>query len=101
MVERQPLERGSAPAGFKGFASNAPNNPLDCGDLWTGRPGNSSGPPATVPQYMAVIGSSSIAQSGSTISGNAPTVLVVKTNPGYGPNPGHPGTGTVVGIVCP
>ncbi len=50
---------------------------------------------------MAVIGSSSIAQSGSTISGNEPTVLVIKTNPGYGPNPGHPGTGTVVGIVCP
>ena len=95
------LSGGSAPAGFKGFASNTPNNPPDCGDLWTGSPGNSSGPPATVPQYMAVIGSSSIAQSGSTISGNAPTVLVVKTNPGYGPNPGHPGTGTVVGIVCP
>jgi len=28
-------------------------------------------------------------------------VVVVRTNPGYEPNPGHPGTGTVVGQVCP
>ena len=92
---------GPAPSSFKGFAGNTPHNPPDCGDLWTSTPGSSSGPPAAVPQYMAVIASSSITKSGSTISGNAPTVVVVKTNPGYGPNPGHPGTGTVVGIVCP
>ena len=95
------MSGGLAPSSFKGFASNTQNNPPNCGDSWTSQPGNSSGPPATVPQYMAVIGSSSIAQSGSTISGNGPTVVVVKTNPGYGPNPGHAGTGTVVGIVCP
>ena len=95
------LSGGPAPSSFKGFASNTPNNPPNCGDSWTSQPGNSSGPPDTVPQYMAVIASSSITKSGSTISGNAPTVVVVKTNPGYGPNPGHPGTGTVVGIVCP
>jgi DNA-binding beta-propeller fold protein YncE len=95
------LSGGPAPSSFKGFASDTPNNPPNCGDLWTSQPGNSSGPPATVPQYMVVIASSSITKSGSTISGNAPTVVVVKTNPAYGPNPGHPGTGTVVGIVCP
>jgi hypothetical protein len=92
---------GSAPSSFKGFASDTPNNPPNCGDPWTSPPGNSSGPPATVPQYIAVIASSSITTSGSTIAGNAPTVVVVQTNPGYGPNPGHPGTGTVVGVVCP
>jgi hypothetical protein len=24
----------------------------------------------------------------------------VQTNPGYGPNPGHPGTGTIVATLC-
>ena len=95
------LSGGPAPSSFKGFASNTPTNPPSCADSWTSQPGNSSGPPATVPQYIAVIASSSITKSGSTISGNAPTVVVVKTDPGYGPNPGHPGTGTVVGIICP
>jgi hypothetical protein len=28
-------------------------------------------------------------------------MVVVKTNPGYGPAPGHTGTGTVVSVVCP
>ena len=76
---------GPAPSSFKGFASNTPNNPPNCGDSWTGQPGNSSGPPATVPQYMAVIASSSITKPGPTISGNAPTVVVVETNPGTAP----------------
>jgi hypothetical protein len=53
-----------------------------------------------VPEYMAVIAASKITQSGSTISGNAPEVVVVKTNPGYAPNPGHKGTGKVIAIVC-
>jgi hypothetical protein len=26
---------------------------------------------------------------------------MVQIDQGYAPNPGHPGTGTVVGIVCP
>ena len=94
------LSGGPAPASFKGFASHIPNNPPQCGDHWTSEPGNSSGPPDTVPQYMAVIASGSITQSGSTISGDAPKVVVVKTNPGYASNPGHAGTGTVVAIVC-
>jgi hypothetical protein len=34
------------------------------------------------------------------ISGNIPKMAIVQTNPGYGPNPGHAGTGTVVAIVC-
>jgi len=95
------LSGGPAPASFKGFASHAPHNPPQCGEEWTSEPGNSSNPPATVPQYMAVIASSSIAKSGSTIFGHAPKVLVVKTNSGYGPDPGHAGTGTVVAQVCP
>ena len=49
---------------------------------------------------MGVIVSSSITKSGSTISGNTPDIVVVKTNSGYAPDPGHAGTGTVVAQVC-
>jgi hypothetical protein len=50
---------------------------------------------------MGVIASSSIMQSGSIIAGDVPIIVVVKTNPGYGPSPGHAGTGTVVATYCP
>ena len=49
---------------------------------------------------MAVIASSSITKSGATISGNVPKIVIVKTNPGYEPSPGHAGTGTVVAVFC-
>jgi hypothetical protein len=47
-----------------------------------------------------VIVASSISQSGSTISGNTVHMVIVQTNPGYAPNPGHAGTGTVVAQIC-
>ena len=50
---------------------------------------------------MGVIVSSSVTKKGSAISGNVRKLVVVKTNPGYGPNPGHAGTGTVVAVICP
>jgi hypothetical protein len=94
------LSGGSAPASFKGFA-NTPSTAPACGTKWSTDPGNSSGPPAApLPEYIAVIVSSHITKSGPTISGNTPEVVVVKTNGGYAPNPGHAGTGTVVGVVC-
>jgi hypothetical protein len=49
---------------------------------------------------MAVIVSSSIDKSGSTISGDTVHIVVVHTTPGYAPNPGHAGTGTVVAVIC-
>src|SRR6185312_12234783 len=55
---------------------------------------------ATIPQYMAVIVSSSINKNGTVISGDIRKIVVVKTNPGYGPSPGHPGTGQVIAILC-
>jgi hypothetical protein len=91
------LSGGPAPNSFKGFADTAPQS---CGGGWIASPGNSSGPPPTVPSYMGVIASSSIGQSGNTISGDVPIIIVVKTNPGYGPSPGHAGTGTVVATYC-
>jgi hypothetical protein len=94
------LSEGTAPAAFKGF-ENTPSTAPSCGTSWSTNPGNSSGPPAPpLPGFIAVIVSSHVTKSGSTISGNTPEVVVVKTNPGYAANPGHAGTGTVVAVVC-
>jgi hypothetical protein len=49
---------------------------------------------------MAVIVSSSINKNGTVTSGDVKKIIVVRTNPGYGPSPGHPGTGQVVAILC-
>lgn len=93
------LSQGAAPASFKGFALR-PAVP-SCGAAWTTDPGNSSPPPAgPLPQYMAVIVSSSVTKSGSAITGDTPHIVIVKTKPGYAPDPGHAGTGTVVSQVC-
>ena len=56
--------------------------------------------PSSVPAYMAVVVPNKVTQSGSTISGNVAKVVIVKTNPGYEPDPSHPGTGTVVATLC-
>src|SRR5207237_8872333 len=39
---------------------------------------------------MAVIVSSHITKRGPVISGDIVHIVLVQTNPGYGPNPGHP-----------
>jgi hypothetical protein len=96
--QNNPMSGGSAPNSFKGFENG--NDLPTCGGTWTSQPGNSSNPPATIPPYMGVIVSSSIHQDGSVISGDIKKIIIVKTNPGYGPSPGHPGTGQVVAIFC-
>jgi len=89
----------SGPHSFKGFAQN-PTTPT-CGAAWSADTGNSTPPPAgPLPALMAVIVTSSAVQSGSTVSGNTVQIVIVQTNPGYAPNPGHAGTGTVVAVVC-
>jgi hypothetical protein len=94
------LSGGLAPAAFKGFA-NTPETSPACGTNWSTRPGNSSGPPpGPLPELIEVIVASHIAKSGPTISGDTAEVVVVNTNPGYAPDPGHAGTGTVVAVVC-
>jgi len=96
-----PLSTGFAPAAFKGWA-NTPGAAPSCGTPWSTDPGNSSDPPpAPLPELIDVVVSSEITKSGRTISGNATKVVLVRTNPGYEPNPGHPGTGTIVSVVCP
>jgi hypothetical protein len=91
------LSGGSAPTSFKGFENSIAIPSV--GATWTAPSGNSTPPappPAPLPSYMGVIVSSSITQSGSTISGKVVHVVVVRTAPGYGPDPSKPGTGTVV-----
>lgn len=95
------LSGGSAPNSFKGFAQTLSSKPPKCGGSWSTRPGNSPPPPdAPLPDFMAVLVASSINKSGPTISGNITSIVIVKTNPGYQSDPGHPGTGTVVGVLC-
>jgi hypothetical protein len=93
------LSGGPAPRSFKGFAE-APATPA-CGQGWNTDPGNSTPPPdGPLPVLMAVIVTSSSHKSGSTISGNTVAIVLVRTDPGYQPNPGHAATGTVVSVVC-
>jgi len=92
------MSGGSAPPSFKGFENG--NSTPTCGQTWTTDTGNSSNPPPTVPPLMGVIVASHITKSGSTISGDIVHIIVVRTDPGYQPDPGHPGTGTVIAQVC-
>jgi len=96
------LSGGPAPNAFKGFAETT-SEPPACGAGWTSVPGNSAPPPpaSSIPSFMGVVVSSRITKSGNTISGDGPRIVVVQTDAGYQPNPGHPGTGTVVATFCP
>jgi hypothetical protein len=94
--KQNPLSTGLAPASFKGYADNAGT----CGGTWTTRPGNSSAPPAALSGTVPVIVSTSISKSGPVISGDIKAIVLVAPDGGYDGNPGHPGTGKIVGYVC-
>ena len=98
--KKDPLTTGLAPAAFKGYEKS--NLAPSCGQTWTTRPGNSPPPPRTVPvnANMLVIVSSHITKKGPVITGDIVHIVLVHTNPGYAPNPGHPGTGTIVSTIC-
>jgi len=96
--QNNPLSGGSAPSAFKGFEDGSAQPA--CGGTWITSSGNSTSPPSTLPQYMAVIVSSSINKNGTVTSGDIKKIIVVRTNAGYGPSPGHPGTGQIVAILC-
>jgi len=100
------LSSGIAPLSFKGFAgivtSLPAQSPADvCGTMFMTLPGNSPPPTSEVPAYMGVLVGSSVTKGGNDISGNWGSIVVVKTEPGYAPNPGHPGTGKIVATFCP
>lgn len=92
-----PLSTGLAPASFKGYADNPP---ATCGQGWTTAPGNSSDPPAALSGTVPMIVSTQISQTGPVISGDTEEIVLVAVDPGYAGDPGHPGTGTIVGYVC-
>ena len=94
--KQNPLSTGLAPASFKGFADTAT---ATCGETWTTDPGDSSDPPANASGTVPVVVSSQITKNGPVISGDTTEVVLVQVDPGYAPDPGHAGTGTVVGIV--
>jgi hypothetical protein len=88
----------NSPASMKGYIDNVPS--YACGANWTSDPGNSSGPPSTVPVNMVVVVSTSTYQSGSTEYGNIKHLVVVHVAPGYGPAPGHDGYGQIIATIC-
>jgi hypothetical protein len=94
------LSGGAVSSSFKGFAANLAPKPPVCGGTWTSSPGNSAHPVSDVPLYMGTLVASSIKKSHGTLQGDVVKIVVVHTQTGYRPNPGHPGTGTVVATYC-
>jgi len=100
------LTGGPAPLSFKGFAGTVTTLPTTspanvCGTTFRTLPGNSPPPTSGVPSYMGVVVSSSVTKSGNAINGTWGRIVVVQTNAGYSPAPGHPGTGRIVATFCP
>ncbi len=100
------LTGGTAPLSFKGFAGAVTTLPTTspanvCGTTFKTLPGNSPPPSSGVPAYMGVLVADSVTKSGNGIAGTWGEIVVVKTGSGYSPNPGHPGTGTIVATFCP
>jgi hypothetical protein len=48
---------------------------------------------------MGVLVSTRVVKTGSTVSGDVVSIVVVKTD-GYRPSPGHAGTGIIVAQFC-
>jgi hypothetical protein len=92
------LSGGTAPSSMKGFVANS--TALFCGSTWTTRTGNSSAPPGTLPNEIEIMVSTNIIQTGSTLHGDIVHIVIVRVDPGYGPAPGHPGTGQIIGVIC-
>ncbi len=98
-AQHNSLTAGTAPRSFKGF-SDQPVTPA-CGQGWTSDPGNSTPPlDGPLPQFMAVIVTSSARQIGPEVSGDTVAIVIVRTDPGYEPNPGHVATGVIVAVMC-
>ena len=97
---------GVAPDAFKGFAASVTSLPTtspanSCGTTFLTRTGNSPPPTSEVPGYMGVIVASKVVKDKTgNVTGVWGKVVVVKTDAGYSPSPGHPGTGKVVATFC-
>ena len=69
----------NAPASMKGYIDNAPS--YTCGAAWTSNPGNSSNPPATIPDYMLVVVASSIKSRARPNTGTSSTSSWSRSHP--------------------
>jgi hypothetical protein len=47
-----------------------------------------------------MIVASSMTSVGQQVRGNDIHIVIVRTNPGYAPNPAYPATGVIVGVLC-
>ena len=92
------LSGGRAPSAFKGFEGGS--QPTACTGHFSAEPGGSGDPPRTIPNLMMVLVTSHVSRSEEELTGDVVHIVVVKTDPGYAPEPGFPGTGTVVGQIC-
>ena len=97
---------GVAPDAFKGFAASVTSLPTtspanSCGTTFLTRTGNSPPPTSGVPGYMGVIVASKVVKDKTgNVTGVWGKVVVLKTDAGYSPSPGHPGTGKIVATFC-
>jgi uncharacterized repeat protein (TIGR01451 family) len=97
---------GQAPASDKGFAGTVTSlptggsQPTACTGTWTTTGGSSPPPTSGVPSYMGVLVTSAVTKNGSIINGNFVHIVVVRVNPGYSPNSGGVGSGTIVATYC-
>jgi len=87
---------------FKGYASSVDLTPgpgAPCG-TWISRVGNSPPPPKTIPDLVGIIVTNNVVKIGPDEGGAIQRIIVVRSDGGYGPNPGHDGNGPVVSIQC-
>jgi len=89
-----------APHGFKGYAGQTDPMVPECGGTFTGHLGGGTNPPMMIPHIITVAATSSVMQSHGNVSGTITSIVLVETDPGYEPHPGHAGTGTVIAVVC-
>lgn len=90
------VSTADAPPAFKGYALDVDSTAC----TFTTDPGNSAPPPSgPLPSVITVLVTNSVTKSGPTISGTITEFALVATNDGYDSDPGHPGTGSVIGFV--
>jgi len=97
-AQENSLSGGKAPGAFKGFAPGSGG--ANCGATFSTSGGNAQPVPGPLPEYMALLVTERVTQSGARLSGTVTHVVVVHTAPGFDGDPGHAGTGTVVATIC-
>ena len=103
--ELNSLSGGGTPPSFKGFAGAVTTLPATspaalCGTTFRTAPGNSPPPTNDVPSFMGVLVAGAVTKTGSNLTGPWSKIVVVQTDAGYDPSPGHPGTGKIVATFC-